>query len=120
MNPNHNPATPPHQNLPPYPAPDSMPPQPQGTTSFWQCLLAAMVWFGAMITLVSLTIELPSAKAAGGLIGSMLAPWLLTALITWLFFRRHRPGFGILLLVSLPSFAVLALVFGALRIVGRS
>ena len=113
MNPEHNPAP-----MPPYPGP---PPMQQPGVSFGRCVLASLVWFGVVFVVLFAVLGPPASGYALGVVaGRMLFPLLLSALITWLIFRRKPTNFGILVLTSLPFFVLLALVFGVLRMAGKS
>ncbi|SDM50453.1 hypothetical protein [Allokutzneria albata] len=115
MNPEHNPAP-----MPPYPGQPPMM-QPQPGTSFGRCLLASLVWYGAVFVVLFAVLGPPASGYVLGLVaGRLLLPLLLSGLITWLIFRRKRTHFGILVLTSLPFFLLSGAVFGALRIAGRT
>lgn len=103
----------PGQGMPPPP----LPPVPPGT-SYGRCVAAALVWVGATLVLLFAKAGPPaSGRAAGYVLGTLLLPCLATALVTWLFVRRKRPAFWLLVLASLPTFAITFLVFGAARLV---
>ena len=118
----------PQPPLPSFPFPESAGHQPSGEellrargTAFGVCVLAALVWVGVLTGVVWVSLGLPlDGYAFGVLLGSLLAPWLLSALITWLFLRRKRTTFWTPLIVSLPTFVILSLLFGAMNVAGQA
>lgn len=109
-----------HQPYPGPMMPQAVPPARVGTT-FGRCVLASLVWVGVVLVLLLALAGAPgSARAAGFVVGSMVLPLLCTAWITWLFFRRKAPVFGLLVLASLPTFVITFFVFGAARLAGRA
>ncbi|MCP3805605.1 hypothetical protein NLX83_40715 [Allokutzneria sp. A3M-2-11 16] len=104
--------------MPPYSGP---PTQPPPGTSFGRCVLSSLVWYGVVFVVLFATLGAPASGYAFGVVaGRLLFPFLLSALITWLFFRHKRTNFGILVLTSLPSFVVLSFAFGVLRMAGSA
>jgi hypothetical protein len=86
-------------------------------TSYGTALLATLVWAGVNLA-VTLVVAggPPSSRAAGALVGSLLASSLLAALITWLVARRRPWAFPQLVALALPFF----LLFRLLSAVGRA
>jgi hypothetical protein len=108
---------------PPYPPPPYPPPaphsQPTGRptrTGYARVLGATAVWAALNTTLAVIVAGSQlTPRAAGYVLGTMLIPVLLGALITWLVVRRRSMSFWILVLAAAPAFWVLRLLFGALR-----
>ncbi|WP_367127959.1 hypothetical protein [Saccharothrix sp. HUAS TT1] len=100
-----------------YPDPQAHQPvhpvQPVGT-DYGRCVSASVIWIAATLALLVATAGLPaSGRGLGEVVGRLILPSLLSAWITWLFVRRKRPHFGLLVLASLPSFIVSFFIFGA-------
>ncbi|WP_143261593.1 hypothetical protein [Allokutzneria sp. NRRL B-24872] len=102
--------------------PPTVPPGPpvMGRTSLVKCLLAGLVWFGAALVIVGIALGFPSPEVAGGVTARLLLPGLLAGLVAWLFLRRRSSTFVLRCVVALPGYVVLALLFGALRIVNET
>jgi hypothetical protein len=112
----------PHAPLPgapPYPeSPEHAPPpvgQPPRRTRFLAVLGAAAVWAVVNLVLVFAVAGSPPGPAAlGEVVGALVVPTLLAALVVWMVARRRAWGFWLLLLVAAPLFWVLRAIFIAL------
>jgi hypothetical protein len=106
---------PPHAPMPgapPYPeAPEHGPPQvgrPARRTRFTAALGAAAFWAAVNLVLVLVVAGAPGgATALGSLLGALLVPTLLAAVVVWAVARRRAWPFWLLLLAASPMFWVL-------------
>ena len=113
----------PGAGYPPHAGPQAYQPVPATPvgTAFWRCVGASSIWVAVVLVVQFAVVRAPvSGEAVGYLLGSMLLPLFGTAWLTWLFFRRKRPAFWALVLGSLPAFLLSFVVFGAMRLAGRS
>lgn len=85
--------------------------------SYGTALLATLVWAGVNLVLTLAFAGGPgSSRAAGQLVGSLLFPTLLAALVTWLIARRRGWPFPALVALALPFF----LLFRVVSAIGRA
>jgi hypothetical protein len=109
---------PPHAPMPgapPYPeAPEHGPPpvgRPARRTRFMAALGAAAVWAAVNLVLVLVVAGAPDGAAVlGGLLGALLVPTLLAALVVWAIARRRAWTFWLLVLMAAPLYWVLRAV----------
>jgi hypothetical protein len=109
---------PPHAPMPgapPYPAaPEHGPPpvgQPAPRTRFRAALGAAAVWAAVNLALVLGVAGAPGdSEAFGRVVGALIVPTLLAALVVWAVARRRAWPFWLLVLVAAPLYWVLRAV----------
>ena len=104
---------------PPYPAAPEPVPPPVGRaarrTRFVTALAATAVWAVVNVVLVVAVAGAPPGPAAvGQLVGAMILPTLLAALVGWAIARRRAWAFWLLVLLAAPFFWVLRAVFNGL------
>lgn len=104
----------------PAPPPPPATPAPVGT-SFGRCLLASLVWVGAVL-IAAVAVEGPPASGygVGMVIGRLILPCLVSAWLVRRFFGHKRWAFGWLVLASLPTFFVSFVVYGAILLARES
>ncbi|NMH81474.1 hypothetical protein [Pseudonocardia xinjiangensis] len=106
---------PPHAPMPgapPYPAAQEHPPPPVGRpaahTGILAALGAAAVWAGVNVVLVLVVAGAPAAGSdVARLVGALLVPTLIAALVVWLVARHRAWSFWLLVLAAAPVFWVL-------------
>jgi hypothetical protein len=109
---------PPHAPMPgapPYPEALEHGPPPVGRparrTRFVAALGAAAVWAAVNLVLVLVVAGPPGGAAVlGGLLGALLVPTLLAALVVWAIARRRAWTFWLLVLTTAPLYWVLRAV----------
>ncbi len=104
---------------PPYPGtPEHTPPPvglPARRTRFGKALGAAAVWAAVNLVLVLAVAGAPPGPGAlGRLVGALIIPTLLAALVLWAIARRRAWAFWLLVLFAAPLFWVLRAFFIAL------
>jgi hypothetical protein len=104
---------------PPYPeSPEHAPPpvgRPARRTRFLTALGATAVWAVVNLVLVFTVAGPPPGPAAfGELVGALIVPTVLAALVVWAIARRRAWGFWLLVLVAAPLFWLLRAIFIAL------